>query len=157
MATLIQFQQKLARLNNIKALELIVFTEIKRYENLFVNAQKKQLNKGEDYEGSPIANKKGNSTYSFESERIAKLTNPRKPKEEGQPFNFENTGGLFDGMELLVDGTQAQFWSTDSKTPELVVEYKNLFGLQESALKEIIQRVILPAFLIQIRKELGLG
>ncbi len=151
MASLIQFQQKLARLNNIKYLEELVFNEIRRYENVFLNLNKKQLSEGESNEGDIFGE------YSQASEDIAKLTNPRKPKIAGQPFNFENTGGLFDGMELHVDGTQAQFWSTDSKTPELVVKYDGLFGLQPDNLKEVIQRVILPAFLIQIRKELGLG
>lgn len=148
MGNLYQFQKNLQKLDDSKTLELILFVEIKRYENIFINLNKKQLSEGESATGGLFG------TYSQATEEIAKTENPRKPKIAGQPFNFEYTGGLFDGFELLVDGTQAQFWSTDSKTPFLVTEYKDLFGLQDENLKEVITKVIYPAFMIQIRKVL---
>lgn len=151
MATLFQFQERLARINNKAALELILFVEIKRYENVFVNLNKKQLSEGEDNQGKIFGE------YSQATEDIAKTENPRKPKIAGQPFNFEYTGGLFDGMELRVDGTQAQFWSTDGKTEKLFLKYDGLFGLQPDNLKTVIKQVILPAFILQIRRELKLN
>ena len=150
MATLLEFQKRFAKLANREALELILFGEIKRYENVFLNLQKKQLNEGEDNEGDIFG------TYTEATEHWPRNYTPRKPKIAGQPYNFQDTGGLFDGMELLVDGKQAQFWSKDEKTPFLVQQYDGLFGLQDDNLKEVIRKVIFPAFMIQLRKILQL-
>ena len=150
MATIAQFSQRLSRIANREALELILFVEIKRYENIFVRLQKEQLNKGEDNEGDLFG------TYTEATQKIAALERPRKPKVAGQPYNFEYTGGLFDGMELRVSENQAYFFSTDSKTEELIGKYDGLFGLQPENLKEVISNVIAPAFILQIRKELNL-
>lgn len=143
-----EFQGRFAKLVNREALELILFVEIKRYENVFLNLQKKQLGEGEDNEGNIFG------TYTEATENWPRNYTPRKPKVAGRPYNFQDTGGLFDGMELLVDGKQAQFWSKDEKTPFLVQQYDGLFGLQEDNLKEVIRNIVLPAFLLQIRKHL---
>ena len=150
MATIAEFQQRLSRIASKKSLELILFTEIKRHEKIFVRYNKEQLSKGENNEGEIIG------TYTEATEEMAADDNPRQPKIAGQPYNFEYTGGLFDGFELRVFEDNAYFFSTDSKTPELVSQYKGLFGLQEDNLREIIKTVIIPAFVFQIRKELNL-
>ena len=95
MGNLIQLQKNFQKLTNKEYLEQLLFTEIKRYENVFVNLQKKQLSSGEDNEGDLFG------TYTQATEEIASLENPRKPKKAGEPYNFEYTGGLFDGMELF--------------------------------------------------------
>lgn len=148
MATILEFQKRLEKVANRAAIEKILFDEIKRYKNVFLNQQKKQLNEGEDNEGDLFG------VYTEATENWPRNYTPRKPKVAGEPYNFQDTGGLFDGMELLIDGAQAQFWSTDSKTPELVVKYDNLFGLQDDNLKEVITKIIYPAFMLQIRKQL---
>lgn len=150
MGNLIQLQKNFQKLANKKYLEELLFTEIKRYENIFVNLQKKQLSSGEDNEGDLFG------TYTHATEEIARLENPRKPKTAGEPYNFEYTGGLFDGMELQFRDNEAFFWSTDNKTKELVVKYDGLFGLQEDNLRKVIQQIIAPAVILQIRKTLGL-
>ena len=146
MANLAEFQKRFAKIASRESLELILFVEIKRYENIFVNLQQKQLGEGEDNEGDVFG------FYTEATENWPRTDTPRKPKKAGDPYNFQDTGGLFDGMELLVDGKEAQFWSTDGKTPELIVKYKNLFGLQDDNLKEVISKIIYPAFMLQIRK-----
>lgn len=150
MATLVQFQKNLRKLLNRNALELILFEEIKRYENVFINLQKKQLNEGESNDGSLFG------VYKLSTQNWARNYTPKKPKIAGEPYNFEDMGDLFDGMELRTDGKIAEIYSTDGKTDELIVKYKGLFGLQEENLKEVISRVIYPAFMIQIRQVLGL-
>ncbi len=150
MATIVQFQKNLQKLLNRDALELILFEEIKRYENVFINLQKKQLNQGESNDGELFG------TYKLSTQNWARNYTPKKPKIAGQPYNFEDTGDLFKGMELRTDGKSAEFWSTDSKTDELIVKYDGLFGLRDDNLKEVISKVILPAFMIQIRQVLGL-
>lgn len=151
MATLKEYQSRLTRLTNPKALELTLFIEIKRHEKLFIEAQKRQLERGLDNEGVEIG------VYSEATEEISKSQNPIKPKIAGQPYNFQYYGDFFEGFVLNVDGTKAEFYSKDGKTEELIGRYDNLFGLQTDNLREIITGVILPAFLLQIRKELGLN
>ena len=152
MATLIQFQQRLQKLISTNKLEQILFEEIRRFENVFVNLQKQQLSDGEDIFEKIVG------TYSFATEQIARGENPRKPKIAGQPFNFEYTGGFFDGMYLeITSGKEAVFKSKDEKYPLLRAKYKNIFGLQEDNLRKVIKQVILPAFLLQVRKELKLN
>ena len=148
MANLYQLQENIQKIANRVELETVIFDEINRYKNVFINLNKKQLSEGESSEGDLFG------VYSKATEEIAKTENPRKPKVAGDPYNFEYTGGLFDGFQLIVKDNQAQFWSTDSKTEELVVEYEGLFGLQDDNLKEVISKVIYPAFMIQIRKRL---
>lgn len=150
MATIAQFQQRLSRIANKSVLEIILFIEIKRYENIFIRLNKEQLSDGEDNQGKILG------TYKKSTEKIAKTENPRQPKIAGQPFNFEYTGGLFDGFELRVFEKEAYFYSTDGKTDLLIGKYKGLFGLQEDNLKKVISTVILPAFILSIRKELNL-
>lgn len=148
MANLVQFRQRLKRINNPKYLELVVFTNIKKLESIFIKAQKEQLNKGEDSKGQVFG------TYSPATERIAKDENTRKPKKAGEPYNFEYYGDFFDSMVLDVFENSASFFSDDPKTEELIKRYKGLFGLQPETLYEIIRSKILPAYLIELRQEL---
>ena len=150
MANLFEFASLFKKVTTAKALELSLFIEIKKAEKHFIDAQKEQLNEGEDFNGKTIG------TYSFATELISKETKPRKPKIAGQPFNFEDTGGFFDGMVLDVFEDKASFWSEDEKTPLLVTRYKNLFGLQDEKLRKVIKSIVLPALLNTIRKDLRL-
>ncbi len=150
MATIIQVEERLRPLTNRETLELFLFVEIKRFENLFLKAQKEQLNDGENNKGGVIG------TYSFATEQIAKNENPRKPKNAGEAFNFEYHGDFFDGMYLDVFEDRAEFWSRDDKTKKLTVKYNDLFGLQPDRLMELVRRVILPALQLQFRKHLQL-
>lgn len=150
MANIAQFQKAIQPLLNPSYLEKILFDEIRRFENIFVNQQKAQLNEGLSYKGKIFGE------YSQATEEIAKNENPRKPKIAGQPFNFEYTGSFFDGMELQVFQDRAEFWSTDSKTPMLVAKYDDLFGLTPERFSKIFDRVIFPAFMNEIRKTISL-
>lgn len=150
MATLIEFQRRLQILDSQVSLDFLLFKEIERFKNIFIRLNKEQLSKGEDNEGDIFGE------YTQATQEIAALGNPRKPKIAGQPYNFEDTGGLFDGFEMIIENSTAQFWSTDSKTPELIVEYQGLFGLNPDNLQKVISTVILPAFLLSIRRELQL-
>lgn len=150
MATLYQFQQKLAKINSQKYLELALFEQIKRYENIFLRYQKEQLNEGEDAEGNIFG------VYKQSTEDWDRSYTPRKPKIAGEAYNFEDTGGLFDGMRLDVFEDKAEFWSDDSKTADLVNRFKGFFGLSDERLREVIKTVIYPAFMIELRTVLGL-
>lgn len=148
MGNIVQFRERLNRINNPKYLELVVFTNIKKLEKVFLDAQKEQLGRGEDYKGEIFG------TYTPATERMAKEENTRQPKKAGEPYNFEYYGGFFDGMVLDVFEDGASFFSDDPKTEELIKKYKGLFGLQADALYEIIRSRILPAYLTELRQQL---
>lgn len=149
MASISTFRQRLKAISKDQVIFDILFAEIKRYENIFLNLNKKSLGKGESSTGEIFG------TYSQLTEQIASQENPRKPKRAGELYNFEYTGGLFDGMELVFGNNEVLFTSTDSKTAFLRVKYPDLFGIQDEDKKEVIQKVILPAFINQIRLKLN--
>lgn len=160
MATLHQFQKRLSKISSRESVELTLFTEIKRFENIFIRLQREQISKGETNEGTPVtgsSNMYKSGVYKSSTENYwAKIYNPRKPKVTDNPYNFEWTGAFLDGLELNVVEDSAQFWSKDGKTKMLVAEFKGLFGLQDEKLKEVISRVIYPAFMQEIREVLKL-
>ena len=57
MANLFQFQKRLQKLADQKAIELILFVEIKRFENIFINLQNDQLSRGETNTGGRLKGK----------------------------------------------------------------------------------------------------
>jgi len=150
VANVFEIQSRVSALKDRKTLELILFVEIKKAEKIFIEAQKMQLNAGVNNKGKVIG------TYSQATEEIAKGQNTRKPKIAGQPYNFEYYGDFFDDMVLDVFEDSASFFSTDSKTEELIGKYKGLFGLTEENLEEIIRETIAPRFVGEIRNILQL-
>jgi len=159
MATFQQFQKRIQKLTNRKVLELNLFIEIKRFENLFIKFQKEQLLEGETRTGDDITGEYG-STYKPVTENYyAKIYEPKSGKDKitGQKYNMSWDGDFVKGLELIVDEDSATFWSTDSKTETLTLAYDDLFGLQPDKLKELISRVIYPAFMNSIREDLHLS
>lgn len=150
MATIQQFSQRLTRIASSKALNLILFVEIKKAEKYFIEAQKLQLSFGKNNKDEIIG------TYSQATENMSQGVATRKPKIEGEPYNFEYYGDFFDDMVLDVFTDKASFYSEDSKTEELINKYEGLFGLTDDNLKEVIKTYIVPAFQKQIRTELNL-
>lgn len=150
MATIQQFSQRFTRIASSKALNLILFVEIKKAEKHFIEAQKLQLSFGKNNKDEIIG------TYSQATENMSRGVATKKPKIAGEPFNFEYYGDFFDDMVLDVFTDKASFYSEDSKTEELIKKYEGLFGLTDDNLKEVIQTYIVPAFQKQIRTELNL-
>lgn len=145
---LVQFRQNLSKVSNRDAIYEEVFRAIKFLEAYLLDLQKAQLSQGVDNEGVEIG------TYSPATEAIAKQSNPIKPKRAGDPYNFEWTGGFFQGMRLDVDKREAVFTSSDQKTPMLVVKYPGLLGLTERNLEIALADRIIPQFLKQWRDKL---
>jgi hypothetical protein len=141
MANLLQFRQNLAKISNRKDVYEEVFRAIKFLETYLLDLQKEQLSAGVDNEGVEIG------TYSRLTETIARQSNPIKPKRAGDPYNFEWTGGFFQGMRLDVGKQEAVFTSSDSKTPMLTVKYPGLLGLTQDHLNQALEDRIIPEFL----------
>lgn len=148
MATVIEFQKRLAKIADRKAIEKILFDSIRSTEKIALSLQKQQLGDGRDNEDKEIG------VYSEATENWPRDYQPRKPKIAGQPYNFEDTGGFFDNMKLVFGDGEVSFWSTDSKTPLLADTYGNIFGLDDTNLRNYIQNSIYPLLMLQIRKTL---
>lgn len=153
MATVLQLRERLKPLLSRETVYGILFDVIRSFEAYLVDLNLIQLEKGQDIFGREVG------TYSRATELESLFGDgpkPRQPKVEGQPYNFEWTGGLFDGFTLEISGDTAIFTSRDSKTPLLKEKYGEIFGLQEGNLIEAIDTKIGPAFLIAFRKRIGL-
>jgi len=101
-----------------------------------------KLSEGRDSTDSIIG------TYSRATE-IASLfgeDKPIRPKVEGQPYNYEWTGGLFEGMTLEFTNNSVSWWSTDEKTPFLVEKYDNLLGLDDFNFTNYVLNQLCPIF-----------
>lgn len=68
---------------------------------------------------------------------------PRKPKVAGQPYNFEDTGGFFDGMDMFFEDLNSySLFSKDEKSDLIEKEYGDIFKLTKKN-NEIINNEIL--------------
>ena len=153
MANLLQVRQRVQALNSKEVVYGILFEVVKRFEAYLIDFNLIQLEAGRNIRNELLG------TYSRATEIEALLGDgprPIRPKVEGEPYNFQWTGGLFDGMRLVVENNTATFTSTDSKTPLLVEKYGDIFGLTPENLAEAVKDRLFPAFTEEIRKRLQL-
>ncbi len=131
-------------------LEKLLLKSFRKFDKEIVSLNKQQLSKGEDNEGDLFGR------YSSATQEYAKnaIVKPRKSKVPNEPYNFEWTGGLFDGMYLLSTVTSVEIWSKDVKTPLLNIEYPNLFGLNPDNMDKILSEKVEPYFISKVRKQL---
>ena len=143
MATIKQIRSRVNPLLNQNELYEVAFEVLRRFEAYLVDFQILQLEQGQDRNQRIV----GRYSRATELESLfGSGPKPRQEKKEGEPFNFEWTGGLFDGMILEIRGQTATFTSRDSKTPLLREKYQDIFGLQDRYLQEAIREKIAPAF-----------
>lgn len=131
-------------------LEKILLKSFQKFDKEVVSLNKQQLADGEDNEGDLFGRYKAGTQQIAESPLAD--PRPRKDKVAGQPFNFEWSGGLFDGMYLRSTPSYVEIWSKDSKTPLLNIEYPGLFGLNDENMAIVIQKWVYPDFMTEIRK-----
>lgn len=153
VGNLLELQQRVKTLNDREVIYRVLFEVVKRFERYLVDLNLIQLEAGQDNEGRLIG------TYARSTELEALFGDgprPIMPKVEGEPYNFQWTGGLFDGFRLTVENNTATFTSSDSKTPLLVEKYRDIFGLQPRYLEEAVREKLYPAFAKEIRTRLQL-
>ena len=150
MATIFQFQKKLAKVANDAYFKKLALEQLKKVEDELVRLNKERLSDGEDLDGNPFG------VYTEATQEFARnsVPPPRMDKTPGTRYNFEWTGGLFDGMYLMVSNDYVEIWSKDKKTPLLNIEYDGLFGLQEEQLRKVIRERVYPMIMEEIRKSL---
>lgn len=126
------------------------FDQLKKLERDIVRLNKERLSGGEDLDGSIYG------VYTEGTQEFAQTENPRKPKVAGTAYNFEWTGGLFDGMYLIIEEDYIEVWSKDKKAALLNIEFPGIFGLQDQQLAQLLQQKVYPIFMGELRKQLGL-
>lgn len=155
MATIPQIRKKISLIDP-KRLEELVFEIIKQHEKTLVSLNKQQLSDGRD------TNERLLGTYSrateidalYRSQGIREGIPPRKPKIEGEPYNFEDTGDFFDHFFLKVNNREAVFGSTGEATDELLRKFPDIFGLDQYNLTNVIHNTLKPRLIEQVRKQL---
>ena len=152
MATIIQLQENTKSLKKRIELEKILFEEVKKFSGLIIDIQQERLSKGKDTEGNILG------TYTIATEGYALFGNikPVRPKKAGQPYNFEWTGGFFDGMTLAVFKSKAVFRSKGKSTKELLLKHDNLMGLDEEGRQSALEEFLFDAFVNRVRQKMQL-
>lgn len=106
-----------------------------------------QLFQGEDTEGNIIG------YYSEATENVwgGRYANP--PKIAGEPYNFQDTGDLFQGFALQFRNGLLVIYSTDSKVPLLEEKYGNrLFGLTIENQEKLNYEILKPHLIAFVRR-----
>lgn len=147
MATISIFRQKLKKVTNKRLIDSLVFQQIEKYKGILIDLVLLQLEKGENPQGEVV----GYYTRQTELNSLLGTAKPVKPKKEGDPYNFEWTGGFFDGMFLKVGKTQATFGSSE-KQKLLEEQYGNLIGLQIENFIKAKEEYLLPGLITDLRK-----
>lgn len=153
MATVLELRERLLPLKNRETVYGIFFESVAAFQAYLIDFNQIRLEEGEDVFGNLVG------TYSRATELeylFGEGPKPIKPKVEGEPYNFQWTGGLFGGMKIDIFSDRAEFTSTDGKTPELLEKYGQILGLQPEDLEEAIRERLFPDFMERLRGLLGL-
>lgn len=153
MGTLLQQLQKSKKISPNKLNEyLFLIVKSLEKEIIKINTREQLFKEGVDANNEPLYSKRyKRGTYSLLTEELS-----GGRKEAGDPYTLDDTGDFFDGFFLEIQNDKALFGSTDEKTPLLITDFGEIFGLTDENLKAVIQEKLLPLFLIQIRKQLDI-
>lgn len=138
LETVKKAKQNINALNINKMVQNIL---IDRRSDVFKILKDEQLGLGKDSKGRIIGR------YSTATEIFASdpQNRPRKPKQAGQPYNFEWTGETFDSMFLHFESKDSySLFSSDEKALFLQGKYGNIFDLTEAHNDRINYEIILP-------------
>ena len=160
MASIHQFQQ---RAKNIKPskVKIDLFRYIRTLEQLFFQLNLEQLNDRKNAKGGVLKNsfRRYSGVYSEATEEIAKSSNALASKKAGEPYNFLWTGDFFKGFELFIRNGDLELFSTGTGNGDkanFFDGYKDLFGLTDENLNQIINEKLYPFTIQFFRTQLGL-
>lgn len=122
---------------------------VKRKEDVIEIIKDNQLSKGLGPDGALLG------TYSRYTEIESLKTNPRRPKREGEHYNFEWTGDYFDAFDIKFEDNESfSLFSRDSKAEELNKLYGDLETLTETNNKRVNKEILLPEMYEEIIRRL---
>ena len=129
-------------LNKLKGVDIPSLTKsvIKENEKEIISVNQQELSQGRNYLGETVG------IYSKTTELLSKKTNPRQPKKAGKPYNFEDTGDLFDRMFLTLRGIKLKIDSRGKGDSEktLFIEGNELLGFGDVSQDIINNQIIKP-------------
>ena len=116
-----------------------------------------QLGEGIDSKGKTIGKYKYLTQQYAEEERQASGgATPRQDKTAGQAFNFEWTGGLFDGMYLHFEDMKSySLFSQDGKAKYLEKQYGDIYTLTKENNERVNQEILYPNAWEEIIRRFG--
>jgi len=147
-----QFQNLYANINNLKKdiPQLGRDAVIKNKASILKLLQRDQLNQGVASDGGMLTGKRGTP---YEDGHYKKKTQdywakrapiPVKPKVQGTQYNFEWTGKTFRMMDIKMNTSDFEIFSSDAKFEMLKEFYGNIFELTPENNHFINENVILP-------------
>ncbi|WP_438423261.1 hypothetical protein [Aquimarina macrocephali] len=145
MATFLQAQQK-AKRQTPQKIKSELFRFIRTLEKELADVNVNRLHDySQDVDGNPIG---------FYSPGTESITNGRK--KEGQPFDLKDTGEFLESLFSEVRNDSIFFDTKDEKKKEVLINLlsKDIFGLTDEDLREVIDSKISPFFLKYLRKNL---
>ena len=111
-----------------------------------------QLSKGLDSKGKLT----GRYTAATEQISESKPVPPRQPKVAGAPFNYQDTGSLFDNMYMFFEDMKSySLFSRDSKAEYLQDTYGDIFTLSQQNNERINNEILLPNAWEEIIRRFG--
>lgn len=129
-------------LNKLKGVNINSLTKlvIKENEKEIIKVNQQELSQGRNYLGQSVG------VYSKNTELLSKQTNPRQPKKAGKPYNFEDTGDLFDRMYIILNGIKLKI---DSKgkgdsDKKLFISQNDLLGFDQTSEDIINYKILKP-------------
>tara|TARA_R110000782_G_scaffold134683_6_gene227026 strand:+ start:43 stop:489 length:447 start_codon:yes stop_codon:yes gene_type:complete len=129
-------------LNKLKGVNINSLTKlvIKENEKEIIQVNQQELSQGRNFLGQSVG------LYSKTTELLSKDTNPRRPKKAGQPYNFEDTGDLFDGMFLKLTGVKLKIDSKGKgdQDKKLFISQNELLGFDDKSEEIINYEIIKP-------------
>lgn len=152
MATVVQLRDRLLPLRNREVVYGIFFESVEAFQAYLVDLNQIRLEDGENVFGNVVG------TYSRATELeylFGEGPKPIQPKIEGEPYNFQWTGGLFGGMKIDIFSDRAEFTSTDPNTEELISKYGQILGLQPEDMEEALREKLFPDFIKRLRRFIG--
>ncbi len=130
-------------LNKLKGVNVssLTATVIKENEKEIISVNQQELSQGRNFIGQIVG------LYSKRTESLSKDSNPRRPKKAGQPYNFEDTGELFDRMFIIYRNTKLIINSRGKGDSDktLFVDGNDLLGFNDVSQNIINQEIIKPA------------
>lgn len=152
MGNLFEWKKNLEKLDRGSVIA-ITTKAIRESENILKSLNQQQLSEGKNSFDILLG------VYSRASELRYLFSEPKpiRPKEEGQPYNFEDTGDFFKSFVIRYSGADVSIFSTDDKTPLLISKYDDLFGLNELNFTNYIRNAIYPYLMRETRVVLSLN
>lgn len=153
MATLYQQLKKSEKIspNNLND-ELFKLVKSLERDIKKTNLNEQLFNEGVDAHGKPLFSKTTKrGTYSKMTEQLS-----GGKKRAGDPYTLRDTGEFYKGFFLKIENDKALFGSTDEKTPMLIADFGEIFGLTDENLKALIDKKLKPLFIREIRRKIDL-